>query len=73
MGLTEKVDGRNEARVEYAEVNVRLPPCASDRHRSDEHDDCTAQTICSASDTGGVTPLNIWVLTEGEDPIACRR
>ena len=44
-GLTEEVDRRNEARVEYAEVNVCLPPYASDRYRSDEHDDCKRR-IC---------------------------
>ena len=43
-GLTEEVDRRNEARVEYAEVNVCLPPYASDRYRSDEHDDCKRKT-----------------------------
>ena len=40
MELTKEVDGRDEACVEYAEVHVCLPSYASDRHRSDEYDDC---------------------------------
>jgi hypothetical protein len=51
LGLTEEVDGRNEARVKYAEVNVCLPSNAADRHGSDEYDDCTAQMAWSVVDS----------------------
>lgn len=55
--LTEEVDSGNEARVEHAKVDVCLPSYTSDRYRSNEHDNCTAQKVWSVRDTNVITAL----------------